>query len=74
MTEYLQQQRQEFYQELRKIMNRIATDQDKIAWISEQLDPLLEQCFEVGMECGGEYQYAEGYRDGEIAALEQGDR
>ena len=63
MTYDLDEKRTKFYQELKAILNRIATDEDRVAWIGEKLDPLLEDCFWQGFDNGHEQGYEKGCRD-----------
>ena len=64
VTDDLNNKRKEFYQDLAKILNRIASDEDRIVWIQEKLDPLLEDCFWQGFDSSDYQNYHEGYQQG----------
>ena len=48
--------RLQFYVDLRKILNRLASDEDKIHDIATILDPLLQYAFSTGWAQGYDYR------------------
>lgn len=52
----LEAKRLEFYADLRTILNRLASDGDKIQDIATILDPLLQYAFDTGWNLGYDYR------------------
>lgn len=57
--------KEEFMLALKKIMNRIATDEDKLVEISPITDELINHYLEMGQHAG----YENGYQDAQYDRL-----